>query len=68
MKSLLVLALVITTAAVAAPQNPVTAVLAAEQARRTALLAGDAPALAALLSDDLRYIHSNGRREDKRFP
>ena len=40
-------------------------IIAAEQARRTALLSHNITALANLLSDDLKYVHSTGRRENK---
>lgn len=65
MKLLLFLALISATLAFAAPKESADAVIAAEHSRRAALLAGDAAAAAALLADDLQYIHSNGRREDK---
>lgn len=67
MKSMLCLAIISTALATAATgsQAPTKAVIAAEQARRAALLSGDASAVAAVLADDLRYIHSNGKLEDK---
>ena len=40
-------------------------IIAAEQARRVALLSNDVTALANLLSDDLKYVHSTGKRETK---
>lgn len=42
-------------------------VIAAEKARNVALVAGDMDAIANLLSDDLRYIHSNGKFENKKI-
>lgn len=42
-------------------------VIASEKARNIALVAGDLDAIANLLSDDLRYIHSNGKFENKKI-
>jgi len=42
-------------------------VIAAEKARNVALVAGDLDAIANLLSDDLRYIHSTGKFENKKI-
>lgn len=42
-----------------------TAVAAAVEALRAAMIAGDGKALAALTWDQLVYVHSNGRTEDK---
>lgn len=40
-------------------------VAAAVEALRSAMIAGDGKALAALTWDQLAYVHSNGRCEDK---
>lgn len=64
MKSLFLLAALAVFTATARADD-LAAVAAAERARGEALRRADAKSLADLLADDLRYVHSNGRIEDK---
>ena len=50
----------------AAESPAVAAVRAADRARLAAMMAGDGAALAAVLSDELVFVHSDARVEDKR--
>lgn len=50
----------------AAESPAVAAVRAADRARLAAMMAGDGAALAAVLSDELVFVHSDARIEDKR--
>lgn len=49
----------------AAEENIVAAVRAADDERVAATTAGDRARLAAIYSDDLRYVHSSGKVDDK---
>jgi len=59
------LSLMILNPLVGAASDATVSIIAAEQARRVALLSNDMTALANLLSDDLKYVHSTGKRENK---
>jgi hypothetical protein len=65
MKTALLLCLFAIFTGSAHATDKAAAVIAAEKARGAALLHADIPALTSLLSDDLRYVHSTGRVEDK---
>lgn len=65
MKTALLLCLFAIFSGSATATDNAAAVIAAEKARGTALLQADIATLTALLSDDLRYVHSSGRLEDK---
>ena len=54
-----------TVSAWAAEEATVAAVRAADDERVEATRAGDRARLAAIYSDDLRYVHSNGKVDDK---
>jgi ketosteroid isomerase-like protein len=56
---------VLTVAASAADEGLVAAVRAADDERVAATIAGDHARLAAVYSDDLRYVHSNGKIDNK---
>ena len=62
----LLFSLMILNTVIAQASDASSAIIAAEQSRRAALLSNDIAALDKLLSDDLRYVHSTGKREDKR--
>ena len=64
MKSLLFSFMILTTL-VANASDTSSPIIMAEQARRAALLSNDVTALNNLLSDDLRYVHSTGKKENK---
>ena len=56
---------VLTVAASAADDGFVAAVRAADDERVAATIAGDHARLAAIYSDDLRYVHSSGKIDNK---
>ena len=56
---------VVTVAASAADDSVVAAVRAADDERVAATIAGDHARLSAVYSDDLRYVHSNGKIDNK---
>lgn len=58
-------ALALTAAAAAAESAAVAAVRRADQARLAAMMAGDGAALGRVLSDELVFVHSDGRIEQK---
>ena len=64
MKSLLFSFMILTTL-VANASDTSSPIIMADQARRAALLSNDVTALNNLLSDDLRYVHSTGKKENK---
>ena len=62
---ILLFSLMILNTLIARASDASLSIIAAEQSRRAALLSNDITALNSLLSDNLRYIHSTGKRENK---
>jgi len=62
---ILLFSLMILNTLIARASDASSSIIAAEQSRRAALLSNDITALKDLLSDDLRYVHSTGKRENK---
>jgi len=65
LRRLVGLVVVVTVAALAADDSVVAAVRAADDERVAATIAGDHARLSAVYSDDLRYVHSNGKIDNK---
>jgi ketosteroid isomerase-like protein len=65
LRRLVGLVVVVTVAASAADDSVVAAVRAADDERVAATIAGDHARLSAVYSDDLRYVHSNGKIDNK---